>query len=157
VLRTNQKLAALVAQAAGAVNAVARAVIVYMICVVGGAALSIRWGIPGVATSTSLAILIVSIESCYIAMRVSGLTLRSMLGAYVPGLMLAALVTVTAWPLAGALRAAHLPNALVFAVVAVSAIALCLVMLVLWLRGGRGDFAWLGEELRRFRRKKRRT
>ena len=58
LLRTTQKVGGLVASAAGAVGGVAKAYTLYMICVIGGAALSIRWGIAGVACSTGLSILV---------------------------------------------------------------------------------------------------
>lgn len=153
VLRTNQKLAVLVAQAAGIVNAVAAAVIVYMICVVAGAAVMVRWGIPGVAASTTFAIFVVSVESCYLAMRVSGLRLAALLGAYVPGLVLSVLVLAVAWPLAAVLRGHALPAPVIFVIVTLASIALCGAVVAIWVRRGRGDFAWLGDELRTIRRK----
>jgi O-antigen/teichoic acid export membrane protein len=154
LLRTNQKLSAIVAQAAGAVNGVAIAYTVYMVLVIGGAAFTIQWGIAGVAASTAVAIAVVSIESAYLAMRVSGLSLAALLGAHVPGLVLAALVVAFAWPMTHALRAAEVASPIVLIVVAASAIVLCLVVVGLWLRRGRGDFTWLRAELGRFRRRR---
>jgi len=151
VMRTNQKLGAVVAQAAGAVNAVAISFTIYAIAVVGGAAIAIRWGIPGVACSTALANTILCIECCFLAMRVSGLGLRSVLGAHVPGLALSALVVVIGWPLASVLRSIA-PAAVTFSVVAAAAIVSCITAVVIWLKLARGDFAWLGTELRRLRR-----
>jgi PST family polysaccharide transporter len=151
--RTNQRLSMLTAQAAGKATAVAIAIVIYMFAVVIGALLSVRWGIAGVATTTSLAILLVSIESSFLAMRASGLGLRSLLGAYVPGFVLAAVVAAVAWPAAIALRAANLPSGLVFTLVTLGCIAVCIAIVVRWSRPGRGDFEWLRNELGRFRRR----
>lgn len=151
VLRTNQKLAVLVVQAAGRVNAVAVAALVYMLCVVVGAAITVRWGIVGVSVSTSFAILVVSVESCYLAIRAARMRLRDLLGAYVGGLVLAALVAVVAWPLAHALRSADLAAPITFAIVAVASIAVCAIAVAIGVRCRGGDFAWLGEELARIR------
>lgn len=155
LLRTSVKLGGIVAQAAGAVNAVAVAYVIYMIVVIGGAMFSIRWGIPGVATSTAIGITVVSIHCCYLAMRACGVRVPTFVGAHGPGLVLALLVAVMAWPAAEALRAARVPPPLIFAVVGASSVLLCLGMLAIWLRRGRGDFGWLGGELRRVRRRGR--
>ena len=157
VVRTNQRLAALVALAAGAARPVTFAVLVYMVCVVGGAALSTGWGISAVATSTSIAIAIVGVETWFIALRVSDLPARDLFGAYVPGLVLSALVVVVGWPLAHALRAAHVATPVVFATITAVAIATCAATVFVWVRRGHGDFAWLGDELRRLRRGRRQT
>jgi PST family polysaccharide transporter len=147
LLRTNVKLGGILAQAAGAIRAVAWAYVVYMIVVVGGALITVRWGIAGVAVSTALAIATVSLHCCLLAMRCSGLSLASFGAAHVPGALLAAGVTLAGWPLARALRAADLPFALVLAGVLAAAIAVSAAPCAVWLRRGRGDFGWLAGEL----------
>jgi PST family polysaccharide transporter len=154
LLRTNQKLGALVAQAAGAVNAVAVAFIVYMAVVVGGALLSIRWGIEGVAATTSIAIAVVCTWCMALAIRVSQIPVREVLGAHAPGLGLAALVAAVAWPLAHVLRATAIPGPALFVVVMVAAVAVCLGAVAILVRRGGGDFAWLATEIRNLRRRK---
>lgn len=153
LLRTQQKLGAIVAQAAGAVNGVAIAYIVYMVAVVGGAALSIRWGIPGVATTTSIAIAIVSAECTFLAMQVSRLPLSAVLGAHAPGLLLAVMTAAIAWPVAHVLRTAGLPAAGVLAIVGALSVVLCAIAVLVLARRGSGDFAWLNQELDRLRRR----
>lgn len=154
LLRTNLKLGGILAQAAGAVNAVAAAYVVYMIVVVGGALITVRWGIAGVAVSTALAITIVSLHCCLLAMRCSELPPGRFLGAHLPGAVLAAAVTAAGWPLAQALRAAGLPFSLVLAVVLAVAAAVSVAPCAVWLRRGRGDFGWLAGELGNLRRRR---
>jgi len=158
LMRTSYKVAAMVASAAGAVSAVALANVVYMACVIGGAALSIRWGIPGVAATTALSLVVVYAHCCYLAMQVAEVPARALLGAHLPGLAVALVVGGAAWPAAEALRAAGAPAALRFAAIAVLGVALALALVALWLRPGRaGDAGWLRDELgralRRFRRR----
>jgi PST family polysaccharide transporter len=151
LMRTNQKLGAIVASAANAVNAIAVAYIIYAAAVIGGALLSIRWGIAGVATTTGVAILISNVECFYIAMRVSGLSLADVLRAHVPGLTIALVVAAVGWPLAGVLRAASFSYVLVLASVGCMAVAVSLAFVGMWLVRSRGDFMWLRQELARFR------
>ena len=154
LMRTSYKVAAMVAAAAGAVSAVAVANVVYMVCVIAGAAISIRWGIAGVATTTALSLVVVYVHCCCLAMAVSGVSARELLGAHVPGLVLAAVVGAAAWPAAAALRAAAAPAALSFAAIAVLGVGLALAATALWLRGRRGgDAGWLRDELGRVRRR----
>jgi hypothetical protein len=87
-------------------------------------------------------------------MAVSGVSARELLGAHVPGLLLALVVGAAAWPAAAALRAAAVPAALRFAAIAVLGIGLALAATALWLRGRRdGDAGWLRDELGRVRRR----
>jgi len=158
LMRTSYKVGAMVAAAAGAVFAVALANVVYMVCVIGGAAISIRWGIAGVSTTTAISLVIVYAHCCYLAMAVSGTPARALLGAHVPGLLLAILVGAAAWPAALALRAADAPVPLRFAAVAVLGVGIALAATALWLRARRGgDAGWLREELGRVRRRLRRA
>lgn len=157
LMRTSYKVAAMVASAAGAVSAVALANVVYMICVIAGAAVSIRWGIAGVATTTAISLIVVYAHCCYLAMQVSGVPARALLGAHVPGLAVATAVGAAAWPAAEALRTVAAPAALRFAAVAVLAVGVAIAAVALWLRPHRGgDAGWLREELGRIGRRLRR-
>lgn len=156
-VRTNQRLAALVANAAGGVNGVAVAVIVYVIALVGGALLAVRWGIPGVATSTSLAVVILWLECYYLAIRVSSVSVGELIAAHIPGVVLAAVVTVVALPCAIGLRSWGLAAPLTFALTTVAAIGASIALTAVWLRRGHGDFGWLAQELRRFRGRRHRN
>lgn len=155
LLRTSQKLSATITQAAGRANAVAFAYTVYMVAVIAGAAITSRWGIPGVAVSTAAAIVLVYSHSTYYAMQICGLPIGELLRAHAPGLVLASVVAAVAVPVAHALRAAGAaPPIVVIAVVAVGLVPY-LAVIALWLRRPRGDFAWLRQELERFRRSSR--
>lgn len=154
LMRTNMKLGMILAQAAGAVNGVAVASIVYVIAVVGGAMFAVRWGIIGVAASTALAITVMSVHCCILAMVVSGVRWRTFFAAHVPGLMLAAAVAAIAWPFAEALRARGLHASIVLVAVGVTSIIACLIGVVIGVKSKRGDFVWLGSEVGRFLRRK---
>jgi len=154
--RTSQKLSAIVAQAAGKANAIALAYTVYMLVVIIGAVITSRWGIPGVAGSTAVAIVVVYSQSTYIAMQISGLPVRQLITAHVPGLVLALLVAAVTMPVASSLRAANLSPVLVLVVVAAVALVLYLGIVVLGLRSDRGDVPWLRTELQRIRSRRAR-
>ena len=152
--RTNQRLSMLTAQAAGRVRAVAMAIVVYMVAVVVGAAISVHWGIIGVATTTTVAILLVSAASSYLALDVSGLSVAALVRAYAPGFVLALVALAIALPSALALRDRGLGNVGVLVIVSIAVLTVCTAIAVGWLKRGRGDFGWLREELRRFGRRR---
>lgn len=153
LMRTSYKVAAMVGAAAGAVYAVALANVVYMICVIAGAAISIRWGIAGVATSTAISLLVVYVHCCAIATRVSRLPGRELAAAHLPGLGAALLVAAAAWPATLALRAAGAPAPVTFAAIALLGVAIAIAALAAYLRSGAADAAWLRGELERLRGK----
>jgi O-antigen/teichoic acid export membrane protein len=154
--RTSLKLGGIVAQAAGAVNAVAIAYIIYMIVLVGGAAISIRWGVVGVATTTAAALIVASIECSYLGIRLSRSSALSFLSAHVPGVLLTMIVVAVTLPMATAMRHAALHPAIVFGAVAVVSMVICCAGVWIGTVRGRGEFAWLGMELRRVLRRGRR-
>ena len=149
LFRTSYKVGAMVASAAGHVHKVALANVIYMAVVIGGAAFAIRWGITGVAASTAIALCIVYALCSALALAASGLSAGAFLRAHLPGLAFAAVAGGPSWLLAEALRAEAVPYAAVFAAVSLAALALWAAALALALRRGRGDFAWLADELRR--------
>ncbi len=149
--RTSYKLGAIVTQAAGHANAMAVAHTVYMACVVGGAGISIRWGIIGVSITTGLAILVVFTHCTILGMMVTRTRLIDVVRAHVPGLALAALVVVVGLPLARSLRSHAFAFPLVVAVCLAAGIAVCVGLGGVWLARGRGHFAWLRSELNRLR------
>ncbi|MDB4963253.1 MAG: polysaccharide biosynthesis protein [Myxococcales bacterium] len=154
LMRTNMKLGMILSQAAGAVNGVAVASLIYMALVVGGAMVAVQWGIIGVAVSTAFAISVMAVHCCILAMVVSGMRWRTFFTAHVPGLLLAGVVTAITWPAAEALRARGFHAPFVFAGVGVAAIVVCLIGVAIGVRSKRGEFVWLGSELGRLRRRK---
>lgn len=153
LMRTTLKLGSVVATAAGQVNAVAIMQVCYMLATLGGAAVTVRWGLSAVATAIAVAITAVGIASNYLAIRVSDLTWREVIAAHLPGLALSGLVALACLPLTGALRAAGQPVVLIFVVVALVAVAICLAATVIGIARRRGDFGWLRDELGRLRRR----
>lgn len=156
LMRTSWKVGAMIAAAAGRIRGVAVVNTIYMVSVIAGAVLSIRWGIVGVASSTAIAIAIGFIGTTYLALRVSELDLWSLFAAHLPGLLIAAVVAVSSWPLARVLRGELAPVAVTFAAIAVTSIGTVLAIVAVALRRGYGDFAWLNRELDRVRRRLRR-
>lgn len=154
LMRTSYKVGATVASAAGAVYPVAVANAVYMVAVIGGAAFSIRWGIPGVAASTATAIVIVYLHCSYLGMQFANISAREFGFAHVPGIVAALVATAATWPAAAVLRSAELPAGVVFgAVTALGIVASGLVVLA-WTRTDHVDARWLRDELSRVVRRK---
>jgi hypothetical protein len=133
--------------------------LIYVIVLVGGAAISVRWGIAGVATTTAAAVTLLWIQNNYLAIRVSRIPLSDVLRAHVPGLVLVIIVVACAWPTAVLLRSFGLNAAAIFAIVMLLAVGICIVAVMLAMRARRGDFVWLAGELQRFLRRttRRRT
>jgi O-antigen/teichoic acid export membrane protein len=155
LMRTNQRLGAIVATAAGAVNGVAVIYVLYLLCVIGGAAVTIRWGIAAVAISTAVTLFLVNAGCSYLAIRVSGLRSRELVAAHVPGLVLAGVVGAVAWPITSALRGTQLSSPLVLCAGALLAGAIGVIGVALCMRRGGTDFSWLRTELSRVRRVRR--
>lgn len=151
LMRTSQKLSAIVLQAAGQVNAVAAAYIVYMVLVIGGAVAASPWGIVGIAVSTAGAIVAITSILTLLAMRVCGLRLRDVIEAHGPGLALAAGSGLLAMPLAASVRSMGLITPATIALVSLPIIGSCTAMTLLWARQRKGHFGWLHDQARRFR------
>ena len=155
VARVSYKVGVVVASAAGAVYPLALINVLYAACVIGGAALTLGWGIPGVAASTAAAITVMYLACTWLGMQRCDLTWRAFAAAHGPGVVLGALLGAAAWPAASALRTAGLPAAVTLAIVGVLGGAAAVAVIALWLRRGRGEFAWLGSELAGIKRRLR--
>lgn len=155
LFRVTQKLGAIIATAAGAVNGVARAYLSYAVLVIAGAVVGVSWGVVGVAATTALALLAVSIECSHLALHVSGLPAHDLIRAHIPGVVLAGVTLAVTWPGALVLRALGLPAAILFPCLAVLSVVCCSIVLAIWVKRGHGDFGWLAQELRRIVRRQR--
>jgi len=151
LMRTSWKVGASIAGAAGWIRAVAIVNSMYMVLVIAGAIISIRWEIVGVAASTAIAITVTFVGISYLALRVTGLSLTGFVGAHVPGLLAAAATAACTWPLATVLRDHGTSPTLVFVAISGASALGSLGLVVLWLRRGRRDFGWLRAELSRVR------
>jgi O-antigen/teichoic acid export membrane protein len=148
LMRVSYKVGVLVASAAGSVYALAATNVVYAACVIGGAALTTRWGIPGVAVSTAVSIAIMYLMCAWLGMQHCTLDWRGFAAAHGPGLLLGLVVGAGAWPAAAALRAAGSPAAVTLALVTIAAGIVSVGITAVWIRRGAGDFDWLRSELR---------
>jgi PST family polysaccharide transporter len=155
MMRTSYKVGVAVASAAGSVYAVGVANVIYMLAVIGGAAITIRWGIPGVATSTACAIIIVYVHCSYLALRVSGLSVRAFIEAHGLGLVVALAIAAGMWPLASAMRSAELPVVVTLVVVSIAGALVTLVAVAVAGKRTASDAGWLRGELGRIGKKVR--
>jgi PST family polysaccharide transporter len=147
MMRVSYKVGSTVATAAGAVYPVALANALYTAGVIGGALVTARWGIPGVAVSTGLSILLMYLLCAWLGLAHSALGWRGFGAAHLPGVILGAAVSLAAWPCALAMRAEGAPTVATFAAIAVLGAVITLGGIALWIRRGRGDFGWLRAEL----------
>jgi O-antigen/teichoic acid export membrane protein len=81
-VRTSYKIGALVVRARGDTYAIAATQVLYAIAVIGGAALSVRWGITGVAASTTAAMFLLFIALTWLGMKRCDLRLGTVLGCH---------------------------------------------------------------------------
>jgi PST family polysaccharide transporter len=149
LFRTSYKVSAMVASAAGLVHRVAIANVVYMALVIGGAIATVGWGVAGVATSTAIALTVMYAHCGALALAASGLSAGAFARAHAPGLLLALVAGAPTWIAARALRGGEAHYLVTLGGGALTGAALTLAGLALALRRGRGDFAWLADELRR--------
>jgi hypothetical protein len=124
-----------------------------MVTVIGGAAISIHWGIVGVAVTTAFAITVAFLGTSYLALQVSGLPVRELVRAHLPGFGAAMLVGAAVWFLVRILHAHDMSPPVVFAIAMPASVIVALVVALVGIAGGRGDFGWLKSELARFRKK----
>ncbi len=157
MMRTSAKLGQMISSAAGGIRGVAIVNCLYMVFVIVGAMISIQWGIPGVATSTALAIAFAFMAFSYLGSRISALSARQLIGAHIPGLVIAAAVGVVSWVIADQLRSRAAPSPVVFASVAIGSILLTLAITGVLIKSAWGDFGWLKTELASVRARVKRS
>lgn len=159
LFRTNYKVGALVARARGDVYGVATTQLLYAFSIVAGAAVAVRWGVAGVATSTTLAIWILFATLTWLGLRHTALRWRDVLACHAVPAAIAALTATLSGVVAMPLRSLHVPPA---AVVALASLAGALAFAAcLFVARRRADEEWrwlfaqagaLRDKLRRRRR-----
>lgn len=154
LFRTSYKVSAMVASAAGGVNRVAMANVAYMVVVIGGALLGVRWGIGGVAVSTAVGLSVVFFTCAYFALQVTQLGARELLRAHLPGVGLGVAALGLATATAELMRGAGSHPGLIVIVTSLAIAVLIVVATWQLVRQGHGDFPWLAGELRRVVRRK---
>jgi PST family polysaccharide transporter len=143
LFRTNYKVGALVARARGDVYGVAATQVLYAATVVGGAALAVRWGIAGVAATTTLSIWILFGTLTWLGVRHTSLSLSSLLTCHAAPALIALATTAATLAAALPLRALTLPPWLTLLLSLAAAGAAFLATALLAARRRRRDWPWL--------------
>jgi PST family polysaccharide transporter len=147
--RTGYKIGGIVATSSGQAAAIAACHAIYAVLVVGGALATVRWGITGVAASTSFAIAMTFVSISWLAVRRAGLRGSAFLAVHGVGLGCAAPVLVGVVPMASLLRGVGAPAPLI--VVAAGAVGAAGFLATAWLairRWPESDAAWAWATLR---------
>jgi PST family polysaccharide transporter len=111
LFRTGYKVSASVARATGAAYHSAWRQAVYAVMVISGALIGQFWGVPGVATGVLVALLIFFVLMAQLSVRLTEISWRSYLAAYLPAISLTVVVGAEVWLVATVLRgmnASHL-------------------------------------------------
>lgn len=147
--RTTFKIGATIARASGDVVAVGGANVLYGLMVIGGAMLVVgRWGIEGVAVSTTIALLINFIILSHLGLRRTQLSWGGFGAAHVWPLLTGAMVGGAVWPLARLLRATDAPSWLVIVVPSILGLCAGVVALAIGVMRRQSDWVWLYTGLR---------
>jgi PST family polysaccharide transporter len=116
LFRTSMKMSNSVIRASGAVWQMAWCQIIYAAATVGFAYLGQRWGgLSGVCVGVFGSILLCFLVGAAMSLRIVGLNWGHFLADHMPGILLAAVVSVAGWLALAALHAVHAPVVLVLA------------------------------------------
>jgi O-antigen/teichoic acid export membrane protein len=148
LFRTNYKAGALIARARGDIYAMATLQVGYAIVVVGGAIFSLRWGITGVATTTTLGVMLFSIAITALGARHAALGVGQIIACHVPAVGLAIVVGAVTAVVAAAMRATPAPGPVVLIVAAAAGGVAFLAAGARWIRAGHPEATWLWQMLR---------
>lgn len=147
LFRTTYKLGGLVGRSTGETFAIARAQWVYAGLVIGGAAISVQWGIMGVACTTSFAILVNFIAMYRIGLRMTTLTAGQLVAVHVTPLSYAAIVGGVTWMTATLLRQAEASFVIVAAVATVVGSLTFMGLFLVGLKRRTDEWTWLRETI----------
>jgi O-antigen/teichoic acid export membrane protein len=156
LFRTSYKAGGIVARSSGDVFQIAGWQAVYAIAVAGGALLTVRWGITGVACTTALAVALHFLALTRLALKRIAIGWLDIFLAHLPGLLGAALVVAGALPVAVALRHIGAGTVTIAAAGTIAgSIGPALYFLVAF-RRGHPDWQWVWQTMKQVRGKKRR-
>lgn len=156
LFRTSYKAGGIVARSSGDVFHLASWQVVYAVAVTGGALLTVRWGITGVACSTAVAVALHFLALTRLALRRVTLRWSQVAAAHLPGLLGAVLVVAGALPVTFWLREQGASAALVAVAGVLAGSIGPLGLFALSLRRGHADWVWVWQTLRGLAGKKRR-
>ncbi|MDQ3363883.1 MAG: lipopolysaccharide biosynthesis protein [Myxococcota bacterium] len=156
LFRTSYKVGAIVSRARGAVYFVAVTQILYAGCVVGGALYAVRWGVEGVALTTTIAIMIQFVLlSCGAAVH-ADIPLYRLVQVHIPALFTTAGAALCGLPMAYAIRAQTDSAVLVvLATMGVGALG-ALAVAYVGVRRGHPLWSWTWGQLRKAKSRRRR-
>jgi O-antigen/teichoic acid export membrane protein len=146
LFRTNYKVGALVARARGDVYGVAVTQILYALSIVGGAAVSVRWGVAGVAATTTLAIWILFATLTWLGLRHTALRWRDVLACHLAPALIAVATAGAALAAALPLRAAQASPLVVLAASLAAAAAAFTVAIFVARRRPSEEWTWLATQ-----------
>jgi O-antigen/teichoic acid export membrane protein len=154
LVRTNYKLGWIVARARGDMYLVATTQVLYGLAVVVGAIVSSRWGIAGVAVTTTFAIFLAFFLLTALAMRHTDLRIAEVLACHAWPALATAAAGAVAWGLALVTRP-YLPAGGVLAACSAGGAAACVAVWVAGARRRGEDWVWALEVLGKVRAKLR--
>jgi PST family polysaccharide transporter len=147
LFRTNYKAGALIARARGDIYAMATLQVGYAIVVVGGAALSLRWGITGVAVTTTTAVILFAAALTALGARHTALSAAQIAACHAPAVALAVVVGVVTAAAAYGMRSTAAPGPVVLIVATLAGGLAFFAAGTRWIRAGHPEATWLWEML----------
>ncbi len=146
--RTTHKASAIVARSAGDVWAIAFWQGAYAAAVIGGASVSVRWGIVGVACTTAAAVFFHFANLTRIALKRISIGWWGVITAHLDGFVLGGLAVAGAMPVAAALRALDARAAVIAIAATVAGAAPCAAYVIWRIRRRAEDWVWLLDRIK---------
>jgi PST family polysaccharide transporter len=157
LFRTSYKASSLVARSAGDVFRIAAWQVFYAIAVIGGALISVRWGIVGVSITTGAAVVFHFFNLTRLALRQAPIGWGAVIGAHLDGLIMAGLAVVFALPTAMFMRVAGHGTTLTAVTTIATGVVLPTAYALFRIRRGAPDWTWLRDRVRQVVKKKKKT
>jgi O-antigen/teichoic acid export membrane protein len=148
LFRTSYKIAGLIGQSAGGVRRIAVSQVVYGLVVVGGALTSMRWGIGGVATTTTVAVALHFVNLTRVALRHLTVRWAQVLASHADGFIMALLAIVGSLPITMVLRAHGSGTTTTLVAGVVGGAVLPCAFAALRIRRAAEDWMWVVERVR---------
>lgn len=150
LFRATHKLGAILGKSTGEIFAIAGTQVLYAVLVIGGALISVRWGILGVSCTTAFAIAVNFVVLTRLGLRGTTLSARALAAAHVRPVLYTIAVGALAWVTATALRNAGASYVVVAVVSSCVGGAAFFGIAALEIRGEREDWPWIFSMLKQF-------